>query len=216
MRIQVTIEGVTPLLMARFEAEAELELSSGHRPAFNHDSDTPRGKAERKLYVDTDGNLFVPGPCIMACLISAGRFHKIGRNKVTTRDTSLVTAGIELEELACQLNTNEWEVDTRSIVNPVTKGRQMCHRPRIDEWSLIFTLNIDTTMFPPKLIRQLVDDAGRKCGLLSYRPEKKGPFGKFNVKKWEVLEQNLEEVTIEPDDILDSIGRSNAERSNVG
>ena len=194
MRVQVTIEGVTPLMMSRFGPEAEIQLAGGHIPAFNHDADTPRGQAERKLYQDSDGNLFVPGYCIMACLMSAGRFHKIGRKMVTTRDTSLVTAGIELEELVCQLNTNQWEVDSRSIVNQVTKGRSMCHRPRIDEWGLTFTLNVDTTMFPPKLVRALIDDAGRKCGLLSYRPERKGPFGKFNVKKWEILEQELEQV----------------------
>ncbi len=191
MRVSITIQGITPLLMCRFGPEAELEVAAGHRPAFNNDSDTPRGQAERKLYIDNEENLFVPGYVMIACLISAGRFHKIGRSKVSTRDTSLVTAGIEVEELCCQLSTNKWEVDTRSIVNPTTKGRQMSHRPRIDEWGLTFTINVDTTLFPIKLVREIVDDAGRRCGLLSYRPERKGPFGKFKVVKWEVLEQEL-------------------------
>ena len=34
MQIQVTIEGVTPLLMNRFTDEAEIATTSGHSPAF--------------------------------------------------------------------------------------------------------------------------------------------------------------------------------------
>ena len=43
MQIQVTIEGVTPLLMNRFTDEAEVSTTSGHSPAFHGGSrGTPR------------------------------------------------------------------------------------------------------------------------------------------------------------------------------
>jgi len=186
MHIEVTIQGISPLLMNRFPAEVELQLENGTSSAFNRsaESDTPRGQAEKKAYIDTDGTLYVPGTCIFAMLINAGIFHKVGKNKLTTMKSSLVPAGLIVEDLICSLNTKKWEVDSRSIVNPSTRGRSICHRPRVEDWSLMFTVDVDESMFNEKLVRALVDDAGKKIGLLDFSPRHRGPFGRFVVKKW--------------------------------
>jgi hypothetical protein len=42
-------------------------------------------------------------------------------------------------------------------------------------------------MFAPDLVRAVVDDAGKKIGLGDYRPQRKGPFGRFVVRKWEIV-----------------------------
>jgi hypothetical protein len=70
----------------------------------------------------------------------------------------------------------------------------MCHRPRVDAWSCTFEIEIDTGMFPPALIRSIIDDAGKKIGLGDYRPARKGPFGRFVVSKWEVAEADLQKA----------------------
>ena len=62
----------------------------------------------------------------------------------------------------------------------------MAHRPRLDEWRLEFTLDVDETMFAPDFVRLLVDDAGTKIGLGDFRPDRKGPFGKFAVTSWKI------------------------------
>lgn len=67
----------------------------------------------------------------------------------------------------------------------------MCHRPRVDSWSLTFTLDVDTSVFDPKLVRALIDDAGKKIGLGDYRPARKGPFGRFVVKRWDEASETL-------------------------
>jgi len=33
-------------------------------------------------------------------------------------------------------------------------------------------------------LRHIVDDAGSRVGLLDFRPERKGPFGRFIVIEW--------------------------------
>ena len=185
MKIKVTIQGTTALLMHRFTDENEARVASGINPVQGGQRGTPREQAESKLYSDKEGNLYIPGHNIFSCLVSAGKFHKVGRNKVTTQKSSLVPAGISVEELVISLNTKEFEVDSRSVVIPATGGRVMCHRPRLDDWQLTFTLDVDTTMFDPKFVRTLMDDAGKKCGLGDYRPERKGFFGKFVVIGWE-------------------------------
>lgn len=37
-----------------------------------------------------------------------------------------------------------------------------------------------------KQVREIVDTAGRRIGLLDYRPETKGPFGRFMVTAWKM------------------------------
>lgn len=185
MQIDVTIKGTTPLLMNRFHEGAEVAVSGGTAVTFKGDKGTPREQATPKAYREREsGKLFIPGPNIFAALISAGKFHKAGKSKLTTQKTSLVPAGLTVNELICPLGVKDFEVDSRSVVIPSTGGRVMCHRPRIDEWKCTFSLDVDTEMFAPKLVRALVDDAGKKVGLGDFRPERKGPFGKFVVVNW--------------------------------
>jgi hypothetical protein len=39
-------------------------------------------------------------------------------------------------------------------------------------------------MIAPKLVREIVDAAGKRIGLGDFRPSCKGPFGKFVVTQW--------------------------------
>jgi hypothetical protein len=187
--IHVTIEGTTPLLMNRFTDAAAQQLAGGTSTVMVGNKGTPREQAEKKLYVDEHGILHLPGTNIFRALIDAGIFHKAGRSKITTQKSSLVPAAVALVELTCPIKGPDgdpkWEVDSRSVVIPSTGGRVMCHRPRVDAWRVSFTLEIDTSMFTAQLVRQLLDDAGKRIGLGDFRPARKGPFGRFVVVKWQ-------------------------------
>lgn len=195
MKIKVTIQGIAPLLMNRFTEASEIAVSGGTAVSFRGDKGTPRDQAAPKRYADTEGRLYIPGPNIFSCIIAAGVFHKAGKSKVTTMKTSLIPAGLLIEELACPVfdvtgkALSDWEVDSRSVVIPSTGGRIMCHRPRLDEWSTTFTIDLDTTMFSPSLARAIIDDAGKKIGLGDWRPARKGPFGRFVVSHWEPINE---------------------------
>lgn len=194
MKIQVTIQGISPLLMNRFTEAAEVAVSGGTAVTFRGDKGPPREQAAPKRYADAEGRLYIPGTNLFACIIAAGTFQKVGKSKLTTMKTSLIPAGMLVDDLVCPLHDSEgqpltaWEVDSRSVVIPSTGGRIMCHRPRVDEWQCTFTVDVDITMFAPNIIRALIDDAGKKIGLGDYRPARKGPFGRFVVVKWEPQE----------------------------
>jgi|SRR5215813_10125722 len=177
MKCYIEIIGISPLLMHKFD---ENDLKS---PSKNKNI-TPIEQAEKFAYKTEDGNLYVPMECIYACLINGGKFSKLGKNKITTLRSSLVPAGINMVDKICLLGTKEFTVDSRAAVNPSTGGRVMVHRPRLDEWKLSFSLDVDTNLFPESAVRTIVDDAGIRVGLLSFRPERKGYFGKFKVEKW--------------------------------
>lgn len=185
MNIKVTIQGITPLLCNRFTDEAS--LSNGTSAAIRvGKKGTPREQCEPKLYTDSVNTKGIPGCNVLAALVGAGRFIKAGRKTLTTVKSSIVPAGVTVDELLCVLTPQSWEVDSRSVVSPATGGRVMCHRPRFDKWTLSFSLAVDDTLFAPDVVRQLLDEAGKKIGLGDFRPERRGPFGRFVVIGWKI------------------------------
>jgi hypothetical protein len=194
MNLDIEITGHTALLMNRFSDGSEVAVSSGHRPSTVGHRGTPREQAEKTAYQDEKGYLYVPQQNLFACLINAGKFHKVGKSKVTTMKSSLVPAGIAMLDglvlpiLSPKSNKGlkQFEVDSRRVVIPSTGGAVMRHRARVDDWRIRFSIEVDLELFSPDFVRTLVDDAGKKIGLGDYRPERKGPFGKFKVTSWAV------------------------------
>jgi len=178
MKIIVEISGLTSLLMNKFSLEEQ-----GIKKDKNM---TPREDAEKKVYQDEQGRLYYPTTNIFACIIEAGKFHKDGKNKVTTARSSLIPAGVMIhDEVVYFRRPDTWEVDSRAVVVPSTGGRIVCHRPRLDDWCLGFSLSLDIKMFSPKTLRAIIDDAGSKVGLGDFRPSRKGIFGRFTVTSWQ-------------------------------
>ena len=79
----------------------------------------------------------------------------------------------------------DFEVDARPVVIPATKGRIMAYRPKIEIWRVEIPLEVDTSIVDLDMVHQLLEDAGRRQGVGDFRPEKKGPFGRFKVIRWD-------------------------------
>lgn len=184
--IKVEIQGTAPLLLNKFTDEAQMEASSGTRLTNKGDRGTPRDQAEKKLYTNEQGYPGVPQPNVFRCLIDAGTFFKSGKSKITTQKSSMLPACLEIEELFIEIDSDDgWDVDTRPVRIPSTGGRILCHRPSFNDWKIGFTLSYDPDMISGKLVREIVDAAGKRIGLGDFRPACKGPFGKFVVSHWE-------------------------------
>jgi hypothetical protein len=184
-QFHVTITGESPLLCNRFTDAALLKLDGGTSAiASASDKGSPRERAAERIYFDSRGKPVLPGPNAYRSIIDAGRFHKSGKEKITTLKSSLVPAGLWLKEIELPIIDGDWEVDIRTVVNPATGGRMVAYRPRFDRWSLSFTLDVDDKMFGASIVRALVDDAGQKIGVGDFRPARKGPFGRFKVTSW--------------------------------
>jgi hypothetical protein len=184
--IDVQIEGVTPLICNKFTDAAALKASSGNSMVAIGDKGSPREQAEAKLYVsEHDKKFIIPQPNLFRCVIDAGQFFKAGKSKVTTQKTSMIPACVGIIGVEIPIvHKDPWEVDTRAVRNPATGGRFLCHRPCFHDWKLVFTLDVDTDMMPVKLMREIIDAAGKRIGLGDFRPSCKGPFGKFVVTSW--------------------------------
>lgn len=183
--IKIRIEGTTPLLCNKFTDAAAMAATNGTRSSLSGDKGTPREQAQEKLYIGQDGKFIIPQPNIFRCIIDAGKYFKAGRTKVTTQKSSLIPACVDMNEVEYPIfHTDPWEVDTRAVRIPSTGGRILCHRPCFHDWALQFVVQLDTELIGIKLFREILDAAGKRIGLGDFRPDNKGPFGKFVITKW--------------------------------
>jgi hypothetical protein len=174
--------------MNRFTDEAAGKATDGVSAATATGKRSPREDAEERLYTDEEGGIIMPQPNLYNSLICAGKFFKVGKKQISTQRASLVPAGIFMLEPYYPLISNgDWSVDTRPVRIPATGGRILRHRPIFHDWRVTFELEVDEEMFAPKLVRELVDASGSKIGLCDYRPDCRGPFGRFRVDAWKII-----------------------------
>lgn len=188
MFISITIAGVTPLICNQFtDAAAETATNGSRGSSAGADRGTPKQIATAKLYMGLDGKPMIPQPNLLRCLVEGGRFHKIGKTQITTTKSSILYGCLDIlgTEIPIE-HSDPWRVDTRAVRIPSTGGRILAHRPMFDDWALSFTVDLDTTILGEKLLRQVIDDAGQRIGLGDFRPQCKGPFGRFKVNRWNV------------------------------
>jgi len=192
LELEIEISGVTPLICNKFTDAAAAAASSGSRgSSAGQDRGTPLEIAESKLYLGLDGRPMIPQPNLLRCLVEGGRFHKIGRAQVTTKNSSMLFSCLMIEAAEIPIQHEQpWKVDTRAVRIPATGGRILAHRPMFDDWKLSFEVHLDTSIVGVQLFRRIVDDAGSRIGLGDYRPSSKGPYGRFVCTRW--AEQRIE------------------------
>ena len=183
--INIEITGTTPMLVHKFTDKEQLKASLGQSSVSIGDKGEPYEQAEDCLYKSTDGRPTVPQPNLFACIMAAGKFFKDGKNKITTTKSSILTGCVDIHGVEFPIDyKNPWTVDTRPVRIPSTGGRILRHRPKFDDWKLSFMVSLDTSIMHEKTFREIVDAAGKRIGLGDFRPDCKGPFGKFVVTKW--------------------------------
>lgn len=187
--VAVSIRGISALLQHGFGVEFENDDAT--RPQIS-DRGTPREQAEAFCYRDDNGHCWHPGAAIDRLLAESGSNHKLKGSRRAVKWV-VPAAVLTLDDRIHILDKDgarrsDFEVDSRPVVIPATKGRIMRHRPRWDEWSAQFSLDIDPEVLPVDLIHQLLEEGGRRVGIGDFRPEKRGPFGRFEVVKWEVAQ----------------------------
>jgi hypothetical protein len=193
MLINVTIAGISPLIFDRFHNAL---LEGRTLGTTNQGTElSPQEQAKARLYLDDKGRPYLPSVYLLRAIIDAGRFIKIGKRQLSTRDETIVTSFLSLVGVDYPIKSkNGWRVDARGIVNQATKARVMCYRPMFDEWEVSFGIDLDTKEAKPATVRELVDRAGKAIGVGVMRPSRKGPYGQFKVIHWSERQEVLSEA----------------------
>lgn len=170
--ITVEVKGISPLLMHRYPLV----------PVIAIEKKTSEEQAEIAAYrVPETKELFIPGNAVQRMLANAGLFSK-GKGRASLK--KIIAASVLVFPERALLGVNKYEIDIRPVVNPTTKGRVLRHRPRLNEWAIRFDIHYDPDLLTEIQLRKIVDDGGSLVGLLDYRPDKMGPFGRFMVTSW--------------------------------
>jgi hypothetical protein len=141
-------------------------------------------QAEHVAYRSPDGKLYVPSVAMQRCVIGAASYSK-GKGRSTLQKPVAACVLVSPEYLI--LDQQAYGIDARPVVNPTTKGRVVRFRPRFDEWSFEGVVEFDDVLLKESELKRIFDDAGTRVGLLDFRPERKGPFGRFMVTLWKTI-----------------------------
>ena len=171
----VTIKGISPLLMRKMpliEEPADLR------------NQPPKDQAEWNCYRDeTTGRLYIPAANLQRALIGGATYSKgKGRSNLSKSAAACLRVWPDIIDLG----VTNFEIDSRSVVIRATGGRVIRHRAKLNEWKATFKIDYSRDLLSEVQVRSIVDDTGARVGLLDFRPEKKGPFGRFVVDHWEL------------------------------
>jgi hypothetical protein len=170
--VEVGIEGKTPLLMHKYPM---VDI-----PGF--EKKTPEEQAEHATYKDEKGTLYIPGLNIQRAVVSGATYSK-GKGRASLQKQTAACVMVSPEYVS--LGVKDYLIDSRRVVVPATRGAIIRHRPRLDKWRCEFSLEYDDVLLKEMELRKIVDDTGDRVGLMDFRPEKKGPFGRFMVVSWD-------------------------------
>ena len=190
--LKIRCAGISPLLMDQM-SEATLDsLITGVR--LQVAKDRPMNDvAKEKIYRDPSGRIALPAEMLFASLVGAGRNVKLGKSNVSTAGTTRLPDFLSIKEshlplinIPASVNGAEkdfWLVDKRKGMgyNGKTPTAVGIVRPKFPAWEFEVTVKYDESKAGEDTIKALFANAGSTQGLGSFRPNKKGMFGRFEV-----------------------------------
>lgn len=189
LQVEVWLEGATPLLQNRATEEALSGRTRSNTPGEEMD---PRDVAEKCLYRLENKQIAIPGSAIARMLREAGGSHKAKGSRKSLK--YIVPAAVLVLDDLCGLylpdrktKITTFEVDSRPVTIPATKGRIMRHRPRFNSWACKFQLRLNDDILDETMVRRLMNEGLQQIGIGDFRPEKGGPFGTSHLVHWQIV-----------------------------
>ena len=187
-KVEVEIKGLSPLLMHRCTVETLTKPSRGAKGKEAYD---PEKLARESAYItEIDGKeqLYIPSEAIYGLILNAARsYHPKGKRYSMA---TVLAGAIRIDPEKIPLGHCKYEIDERVVRNKVTGARLPSARAKIPEWHVAFSIFYYRSSFTPLRLEQMhtiLVDGGVRFGILSYRPQHRGPFGTFTVEKFNIV-----------------------------
>lgn len=179
-RFGVRIVGEADLLFHRWNCEAVSAKATAAKGSKAKKTDN----IESYIYRDGEDRICLPGEYLRQSLIAASKFRQDPRSpRKSAQD--LVKAGlISLTPLA-SLGTKKWDYEHAARVQVQRNGITRIRPAMRAGWTaaFIFCVNLPEYL-GEEMIRGLLVDAGRLCGVGDFRPT----YGRFSVTGFEMLD----------------------------
>lgn len=192
---EVEIEGITPLMHHRMRDEELFGLLGAKSEKKKAKEElTPREIAEGYAYKNKNGEFYIPMEYISGAFKHVASDYK--QKNTARKSLKTVAGGVfrpaqDVAVLTDKKNKplKDFEVDVRKATNH-QKGAVAVCRPRFDVWKTSFRVMVDDSIVSPEVAHEILNDAGKRSGIGSFRVSKSGYFGQFHVTKWEALEED--------------------------
>ena len=192
--LYLTAKGLTPILMnnpAETMGQEEEAAVKGKRKL-----DNPEEQAIKRRYLLPDGNFYVPAVAVRNCILKAASGWTVKRKSIRP----ILAGSLQLLDPAFPLlgedgkpiPGNRYTVSKMRVVIKATKAAIIRGRPEIFPWQLECAFLFDSKRVDLDILYRtdpdtneptgVLVDAGAIVGLLDYRPEKMGWFGRFEVQ----------------------------------
>ena len=187
--VDVTLTGINPLLVHRFREQDEQPKAT--RTQKTKAVKDTREEALLAANIGKDGVHYLSAFAISNAMTTTGGNHKQRSSRKSLR--YLVPSAIRIDAPDTTIpilvkgkpaKNKDIVVDARPVVIPATKGRIMRYRPKYENWSMKFGMEVNTDLIDVDMAQQLLMEAGLQVGLGDFRPEKRGPFGTFRITQW--------------------------------
>jgi hypothetical protein len=140
-------------------------------------------EAKNGCYWADDGMVAFPSDNIRSGLIRASSGMKIPSNRKMSLNL-VVSGDILIEPVMISFGKDTYTILTKRVV--IQRQGILRSRPLIYPWELKFTIKWEQQYlgedFHENILPDLLERLGGTIGIGDYRPEKKGPYGRFAVK----------------------------------
>jgi len=179
-QITFSIKGTSPLIMHAWSQKALAGIRDPQgRKKLPKTKRDPKAEGEAAAHVTADGKYGIPAGAIKKCLINAA--HKdYGIEKTLVRKSVFVLC--KDENNIIEIKSDE-PVIREDIVRIGINQTDLRYRPEFRNWSAVITLEVDYEILNENDIINLAERAGFGVGLLEWRPEKGGDWGRFEVDR---------------------------------
>lgn len=196
-RVLIKIKGVTPLMHHRMDEDTLFGLikttangkGKGAKKTTTAEV-TPRDIAAKHAYV-LDNTYVIPTSYLIGAFREVASEYK--QKDSQRKSMKSIAGGVlrpEQEFLTLTLDgkpIKNFEVDIRKGTNH-QKGAVAICRPRFDLWETEGVFVVDTDLVTTDMLHEMLEDAGKRSGIGSFRVSKGGYFGQFQIKEFKLLD----------------------------
>lgn len=177
-KFKVTIEGIAPLLQARHPSPIEEEKILKRAKSAKKTKDLTNIEQFEMHAYKIKSKFYQPSEMIEAAMTKAAVNFKM-EGKKTYKDT--IKSGIIITPAELIHKNQKTVSDEKWGRNKTTGGAVWVVRPRFDNWSLDFELQLlQDERISSEILKDILDYAGLYVGIGAWRPK----FGRFKVVKF--------------------------------
>ncbi len=190
---KVKIVGLSPLLMHSSKGMKHRSEPKDPEESEAKKSQPPQSiedEAEEGAYRLANGELYVPGSAVREALVTACKGYEIEvagkKRKQPLWQVMAATVFLPQAEIPLYRNgkpIRDYDIDLRRVV--VGRAGVVRARPTIAlPWQLEAVIEYDAGQWASVgMIVEMLNNAGRYPGIIEYRPEKGGTFGRFEAQE---------------------------------